>query len=198
MSDQFVLRIFRGDQNGGEEREYYVPAIPGMVVLDAVHYVQAHDAPDLAVRWNCKAAHCGSCSAEINGMPKLMCKTRLDDYKGQVVHIQPMRTFPIIKDLVTDVSWNYEVAKKFPRFIPKPLHHFGCNNGMSTAFKNFITVSNVSYAKMFAMFCAIIMPKTNILVHVSWSKWRNLKCIQRIGRTGYRNLKMRPGSVCAT
>ena len=118
MAEEFVLSIFRGDAEGGEEVEYHVPRIEGMVVLDAVHRVQAHDAQDLAVRWNCKAAHCGSCSAEINGMPKLMCKTRLDEYQGETVHIQPMRTFPIIKDLVTDVSWNYEVAKKIPEFNP--------------------------------------------------------------------------------
>lgn len=124
MSDQFVLSIFRGDQEGGDEREYHVPATPGMVVLDAVHYVQSHDAPDLAVRWNCKAAHCGSCSAEINGRPKLMCKTRLDEYEGQVVHIQPMRTFPIVKDLVTDVSWNYDVAKKIATFSPETVAPF--------------------------------------------------------------------------
>ena len=49
-----------------------------MVVLDAVHRIQAEQASDLAVRWNCKAGKCGSCSAEINGKPKLMCMTRLD------------------------------------------------------------------------------------------------------------------------
>lgn len=119
MSDQILLAIYRGDAEGGEEVEYRVPQAPGMVVLDAVRHVQAHQAPDLAVRWNCKAAHCGSCSAEVNGRPKLLCKTRLDDYAGQTVHIQPMKTFPIIKDLVTDVSWNYEVAKKIPPLIPK-------------------------------------------------------------------------------
>ncbi len=116
MSEDMVLSIYRGDKTGGEEVRYTVPLTPGMVVLDAVHYVQAHEAQDLAVRWNCKAAHCGSCGAEINGRPKLLCKTRLDDYQGQVVHIQPMQTFPIIKDLVSDVSWNYETAKKIPAF----------------------------------------------------------------------------------
>jgi len=49
-----------------------------MVVLDAIHHIQAKDAPDLAVRWNCKAAKCGSCSAEVNGKPALMCKSRMD------------------------------------------------------------------------------------------------------------------------
>jgi succinate dehydrogenase / fumarate reductase iron-sulfur subunit len=115
---EFTFRVFRGDRDGGVEQEYQVPAVEGMVVLDAMHWIQAHVDGDLAVRWNCKAAKCGSCSAEINGFPKLMCKTRLDDFQGQVVYVHPMRTFPVIKDLVTDVSWNYEVNKRIAPFTP--------------------------------------------------------------------------------
>ena len=116
-----TLRVFRGDKDGGEHVEYKVPVAPGMVVLDALHYVQGHQAPDLAVRWNCKAAKCGSCSGEVNGRPKLMCKTRLDDLPlDQPITINPLKTFPIIKDLVTDVSWNYRINKKIPPFSPKP------------------------------------------------------------------------------
>jgi succinate dehydrogenase / fumarate reductase iron-sulfur subunit len=117
---EYVFRVFRGDRNGGEEQEYRVPAVPGMVVLDAMHWIQAHLAGDLAVRWNCKAAKCGSCSAEINGFPRLMCKTRLDSYAGAVVYVHPMRTFPVIKDLVTDVSWNYRVNERIAPFTPDP------------------------------------------------------------------------------
>ena len=95
-----------------------MPAQEGMVVLDAVHYIQANYANDLACRWNCKAAKCGSCSAEINGRPRLMCKTRVDEFNGAEIHVAPMRTFPLIKDLVTDVSWNYEVNKQIPGFTP--------------------------------------------------------------------------------
>ena len=116
-----VFRVFRGDRAGGEMREYRVPVSPGMVVLDAVHWIQAHGAPDLAVRWNCKAAKCGSCSAEVNGKPRLMCKSRLDSLPlDQPVVVRPMKTFPVIKDLVTDVSWNFEAAKKIPPFTPRP------------------------------------------------------------------------------
>lgn len=117
---EYVFRVWRGDANGGEEQEYRVPAVPGMVVLDAMHWIQAHLSGDLAVRWNCKAAKCGSCSAEINGFPRLMCKTRLDDYQGETVHVHPMRTFPVVKDLVTNVSWNYEVNKRIAPFTPDP------------------------------------------------------------------------------
>ena len=116
---EVVLRVFRGTQEGGKEKEFKVPLEEGMVVLDALHYIQAHYDGDLAVRWNCKAAKCGSCSAEVNGKPRLTCKTRIDDLpKGEPITVYPMKTFPIIKDLVTDVSWNYEVNKKIPPFTP--------------------------------------------------------------------------------
>ena len=111
------LRVWRGDQHKGEFISYRVPIREGMVVLDAVLWVQANLASDLAVRWNCKAAKCGSCSAEINGFPRLMCKSPIAEY-GATVTVEPMKTFPLIKDLVTDVSWNYEVNKQIPQFTP--------------------------------------------------------------------------------
>ena len=96
---------------------YRVPMVPGMVVLDAVHSVQAMHSPDLAVRWNCMAGKCGSCSAEVNGKPRLMCMDRMDQYPdGEAVVVRPMKAFPIMKDLVTDVSWNYDVNRKIPAF----------------------------------------------------------------------------------
>jgi succinate dehydrogenase / fumarate reductase iron-sulfur subunit len=116
-----AVRVFRGDAAGGHEVEYKVPIETGMVVLDAIHWIQANQAPDLAVRWNCKAAKCGSCSAEVNGKPALMCKSRLDHLPhDRPVSVRPMKTFPLIKDLVTDVSWNYEVNKRIPPFSPRP------------------------------------------------------------------------------
>jgi succinate dehydrogenase / fumarate reductase iron-sulfur subunit len=111
------LRIWRGDAKGGEPVTYRVPVREGMVVLDAVLWVQANIAADLAVRWNCKAAKCGSCSAEIDGFPRLMCKTPIAEYGGQV-SVGPMKAFAVIKDLVTDVSWNYQVNKEIPPFTP--------------------------------------------------------------------------------
>jgi succinate dehydrogenase / fumarate reductase iron-sulfur subunit len=114
------MRIFRGDAAGGEMVSYAVATDPGMVVLDVVHRIQATQAPDLAVRWNCKAGKCGSCSAEVNGQPKLMCMTRMDTFDpSDEITITPMKTFPVIRDLVTDVSFNYEVAKTIPAFRPK-------------------------------------------------------------------------------
>jgi len=111
-----VFKVWRGDKSGGEEKTYDVPTLEGQVVLDAMHWIQAHADTDLAVRWNCKAAKCGSCSAEINGKPALMCKTRVDQFGDDDIHVHPMKTFPVIKDLVTDVGWNYRVNKQIRPF----------------------------------------------------------------------------------
>jgi succinate dehydrogenase / fumarate reductase, iron-sulfur subunit len=111
------LKIWRGDAKAGELVAYRVPVREGMVVLDAVLWVQANLSGDLAVRWNCKAAKCGSCSAEIDGFPRLMCKTPIAEY-GPTLTVRPMKAFPLVKDLVTDVSWNYEVNKQIPPFTP--------------------------------------------------------------------------------
>jgi succinate dehydrogenase / fumarate reductase iron-sulfur subunit len=118
---QATFRIWRGDQKGGEFKDYTAEVGEGMVVLDAVHQIQATQAPDLACRWNCKAGKCGSCSAEVNGMPKLMCMTRVSDLDLSLpVIVEPMQAFPKMKDLVTDVSWNYRVKKEIEPFKPRP------------------------------------------------------------------------------
>jgi succinate dehydrogenase / fumarate reductase iron-sulfur subunit len=115
-----TFRIWRGDKTSSKFVDYTTEVSEGMVVLDAVHHIQATAANDLAVRWNCKAGKCGSCSAEINGQPKLMCMTRLNTLPlDQPVTVEPMHTFPLIKDLVTDVSWNFRVKEKIKRFKPR-------------------------------------------------------------------------------
>ena len=116
-----TFRIWRGDATGGGYEDYTTDVSEGMVVLDAVHEIQATKANDMAVRWNCKAGKCGSCSAEINGNPKLMCMTRLNLLPlDEPVTIEPIRSFPVLRDLVTDVSWNYEVKKRIKPFKPRP------------------------------------------------------------------------------
>ena len=116
-----TMRIWRGDGTGGAFTDYAVPLREGVVVLDVMFDIQATQAGDLAVRWNCKAGKCGSCSAEINGHPRLMCMTRMDTLPvEEPITVAPMKTFPVIKDLVTDVSFNFEMAKTVPAFAPKP------------------------------------------------------------------------------
>ena len=116
-----TFQIWRGDARSGRFREYTTEVSEGMVVLDAVHQIQARQANDLAVRWNCKAGKCGSCSAEVNGHPRLMCMTRLNQLDlSKPVTIEPMRAFPPIRDLVTDVSWNFRTKLGIRRFTPRP------------------------------------------------------------------------------
>jgi succinate dehydrogenase / fumarate reductase iron-sulfur subunit len=115
------MRVWRGDASDGGFRDYEVSAEEGEVVLDVLHRLQATQAGDLALRWNCKAGRCGSCSAEINGRPRLTCMTRMNQLPaGEPVTVGPLRTFPLIRDLVADVSFNYEKARQVPPFRPGP------------------------------------------------------------------------------
>ena len=115
MGYDLKMRVWRGDVDGGELADYTVEVSEGEVVLDALHRLQATQTGDLAIRWNCKAGKCGSCSAEINGKPRLLCMSRLSDFdEAETITVTPLRTFPVIRDLVTDVSYNYEKAKELP------------------------------------------------------------------------------------
>ncbi|MFW6192815.1 MAG: succinate dehydrogenase/fumarate reductase iron-sulfur subunit [Gemmatimonadota bacterium] len=115
-----TLRIYRGDDEDGRLEDYTISTVEGMVVLDALHRIQAEQAPDLAVRWNCKAGRCGSCSAEVNGKPRLTCMERLDDHPAdRPLTVTPLEAFPVVRDLVPDVSWNYEVNERIPEFRPR-------------------------------------------------------------------------------
>jgi succinate dehydrogenase / fumarate reductase iron-sulfur subunit len=118
---QRTFRVWRGDSKGGDFTTFEEEVGVGMVVLDVLHQIQATKAPDLALRWNCKAGKCGSCSMEINGKPKLSCMTRMNSFaEGETITVQPLKTFPVIKDLVTDVSWNYKQNKRIAPFKPRP------------------------------------------------------------------------------
>jgi len=119
MGTKRHFRVWRGDSSGGEIQDFDVEVNDGEVVLDIIHRLQATQTPDLACRWNCKAGKCGSCSMEINGMPRLGCMTRMSTFEeSETVTITPLRTFPVIRDLVTDVSFNYQKARETPAFAP--------------------------------------------------------------------------------
>jgi len=116
-----TFRVWRGDASGGDLQTFTVAVNEGEVVLDIIHRLQATQAGDLAVRWNCKAGKCGSCSAEINGRPRLMCLTRMSTFtEDETITVTPLRAFPVIRDLVTDVSYNYAKAAQIPPFNPRP------------------------------------------------------------------------------
>jgi succinate dehydrogenase iron-sulfur subunit len=119
MSYKAKFKVWRGDDGKGDLEDYDVEVNEGEVVLDIVHRLQATQAPDLAVRWNCKAGKCGSCSAEVNGVPRLMCMTRMSTFtEDETITVTPLRTFPVIRDLVTDVSFNYTKAREVMSFEP--------------------------------------------------------------------------------
>ena len=122
MADRRTFRVWRGTAETGEFARYEVDLDPGMVVLDALHRIQAREAPDLALRWNCKAGKCGSCSMEINGRPRLACMTRMNVFEPhETVTVQPLKAFPLVRDLVTDVSWNFAQNRRIRPFEPRPL-----------------------------------------------------------------------------
>ena len=119
MTYEAKFKVWRGDTDGGELADYMIEVNEGEVVLDIIHRLQATQAGDLAVRWNCKAGKCGSCSAEINGRPRLLCMTRMSTFtEDQTITVTPLRAFPVIRDLVTDVSYNYTKAREIPAFSP--------------------------------------------------------------------------------
>jgi succinate dehydrogenase / fumarate reductase iron-sulfur subunit len=121
MGYKAQFKVWRGDNESGDLHDFTVEVNEGEVVLDVIHRLQATQAPDLAVRWNCKAGKCGSCSAEINGKPRLLCMTRMSVFaEDEVITVTPLRTFPVIRDLVTDVSYNYVKAREIPSFTPPP------------------------------------------------------------------------------
>jgi succinate dehydrogenase / fumarate reductase iron-sulfur subunit len=116
-----TFKVWRGDKEGGEFKTYTTEVSEGMVVLDVLHRIQAEEANNMALRWNCKAGKCGSCSMEINGKPRLSCMTRMNIFRpDETITCQPLKTFPVIKDLVCDVSWNYKQNKRIAKFKPRP------------------------------------------------------------------------------
>jgi succinate dehydrogenase / fumarate reductase, iron-sulfur subunit len=119
MGTKRHFRVWRGDDTGGSLEDFQVEVNEGEVVLDVIHRLQATQTPDLAVRWNCKAGKCGSCSMEINGKPRLGCMTRMSTFEeAETVTVTPLRTFPVIRDLVTNVNFNYQKARELPAFAP--------------------------------------------------------------------------------
>ena len=174
--------------------EFDVPVEDGMVVLDALHWIQAHEAPDLAVRWNCKAAKCGSCSAEVNGRPSLTCKTRLSDFEdGETITVEPMRAFPLIRDLVTDVSWNYEVNKTDPAVPaagrPAPGGRGAGSRRTSSGSRSSASASSASSARTSATSCATTRRSSRSSARASSSGAPASRCTRSTRPTGREHLK---------
>ena len=152
------MRVWRGDDDGGALQDYSVEVNEGEVVLDIIHRLQQTQAGDLAVRWNCKAGKCGSCSAEINGRPRLMCMTRMSTFDPtETITVTPLRTFPVIRDLVTDVSFNYEKAREIPSFTPpkdlQPGEYRMMQEDVNRSARSSASASSASCARTPATWC---------------------------------------------
>ena len=188
MATQAMFRIWRGDPSGGQFQDFVTPVDEGMVVLDAVHRIQAQQAPDLAVRWNCKAGKCGSCSAEINGMPKLMCMTRLSNLNLEMpVIIEPMHAFPVSAIWSPTSPGTSASRRRSGNSGPvRPMRRTAlgaCSRLMSNAYKSFASASSVFSARMCATSCASTTNTTSSSALASSSTPQRLKCILSIPKT---------------
>ncbi len=191
-----TFRIWRGQAGAtGGFGDYRTDVGEGMVVLDAVHQIQAEQAPDLACRWNCKAGKCGSCSAEINGKPRLMCMTRLNTLDlTQPVTVEPMRAFPLIRDLVTDVSWNFRVKKSIKKLQAAPArrarrHLAHVSSATSIACRSSASASSASCARTSATCCATTTSTTSSSARASSSTRRRSRCTRSTPATACGDLK---------
>ncbi|HET9569123.1 MAG TPA: succinate dehydrogenase/fumarate reductase iron-sulfur subunit [Vicinamibacterales bacterium] len=105
--------------------EYEVPCRSDWVVLDGLNYVKDQLDGTLSYRWSCRMGICGSCGMTVNGEPKLTCATFLDDYAPGPVRVEPLRNFPVIRDLVVDLGdFMQKLARVKPwivRSVEKPL-----------------------------------------------------------------------------
>ena len=198
------MRVWRGDAGGGEFRDYTVPLQEGMVVLDVIHAIQAMHAGDLAVRWNCKAGKCGSCSAEVNGKPRLMCMTRMNTFEpGETITVAPIKTFPLIRDLVTDVSYNYEKAKTVPPFKPKPKEADGTRRMYQEDIDRVQEFHKCIECFLCQNVCHVIRDHDDnkpgfagtAFCSCGWRAWR---CTRSTPTTGWSSCATRPGWASAT
>ena len=197
------MKVFRGEEGEGELVEYDVELDEGMVLLDCIHRIQHEKEPDLSCRWNCKAGKCGSCSAEINGNPSLMCMTRMSDIieetpEDEIITVRPLKTFPHVKDLVSDVSWNYEMAKAV---VPIRVLRSLIGNSVSlkqNALKNLECVLNVLSAKILVTYSENTKNSMSLEDREHWFDLLTLKCIQWMKKTEFLKSRMNLELVTVT
>jgi len=96
-------------------QKYEVPLRKDWVVLDALNYVKDQQDGSLTFRWSCRMGVCGSCGMMVNGEPKLTCATFLSKYAPGPVRVEPLRYFPIVRDLVVEMS---DFMTKFRKVKP--------------------------------------------------------------------------------
>jgi len=123
MANRVTLQVQRYHPEQDQEPwfdNYEVPLRREWVVLDALNYVKDHLDGSLTFRWSCRMGVCGSCGMMINGVPKLACATFLSDCTPDPVRVEPLKNFPILRDLVVDTSdFLLKLAKSKPWIIRK-------------------------------------------------------------------------------
>jgi succinate dehydrogenase iron-sulfur subunit len=118
MADQITLEVARYRPERETEpvmQAYEVPLRPDWAILDGLNHIKDHLDGTLSYRWSCRMGICGSCGMTVNGEPKLTCATFLTEYAPGPVRIEPLRNFPVIRDLVVDID---DFMTKLPRVSP--------------------------------------------------------------------------------
>lgn len=114
------LRIAKYNPEHDESQkfvEYTVPYERWTTVLDAILDVKKHLDHSVAVRYSCRQATCGSCGMKINGRPRLACFTKISELNTDVITVEPMSNYPIIRDLVVDFKRMFEKHKKIMPYV---------------------------------------------------------------------------------
>jgi fumarate reductase iron-sulfur subunit len=118
MTDRITVQVerYRPDQETEPTwQSYDIPLREDWSVLDGLNYVKDHLDGTLSYRWSCRMGICGSCGMTVDGDPALSCAELLTDHSPGPVRVGPLRNFPVIRDLVVDVS---DFMRKLPRIKP--------------------------------------------------------------------------------
>ncbi|WP_376770782.1 succinate dehydrogenase iron-sulfur subunit [Lentzea indica] len=114
-----VTRFRPGEDSEPTLQSYEVPLRKEWAVLDGLNHIKDHLDGTLSYRWSCRMGICGSCGMTVNGKPQLSCATFLVDYAPGPVRVEPLRNFPVIRDLVVDIS---DFMTKLPKVKPWLIH----------------------------------------------------------------------------
>lgn len=107
MTDRITMQVARyrpEEESRSTIHEFEVPCPKEWVVLDGLNYIKDRLDGSLSYRWSCRMGICGSCGMTVNGEPKLTCETFLSDYGDGPVRVEPLRNFPVVRDLVVEIG----------------------------------------------------------------------------------------------
>src|SRR5689334_18664626 len=107
MNTRITLQVARYRPERESEATYdrfEVPCPRDWVILDGLNYIKDHLDGTLSYRWSCRMGVCGSCGMTVNGEPKLTCATFLSEYGSGPIRVEPLRNFPVIRDLIVDIG----------------------------------------------------------------------------------------------